>query len=1368
MANSKKPKKENKTMEKKTKVQTAQKQQLDVLIKMIWAVCAYSVFLAAAVLMSPTGVQKKAPQTLESKALQHISQTYDIDSKTLKHDGTVYDNNKQFIYFTQEYQGIPVYNSRSVVYVNKGNYDYVKLNYREVEDLDVNQTITETEATTAIKNSLASEVYYEEIEDEGRIGHSDLPRPVGYYDITGEYQEYDFSAIDISTLKTSSSKLIIYSSGTKNYFAYKIDLPLMKELPAQFTFFVDAASGEVIDFKDNLMFYDISGTVTGMEWEDPFTDGIQLEKPLPSQYVDISGQQVITDNEGNYSGSGTSLSALLQGSWVNVYNDQLEESQHTFAPVSDTVHDWNWDADDTSYLDEESNVFYQVNRIFDYITGIGAHEMIFNMTANVNIDQHCNAYYSTEEPSVNFFEAGNGCESTGVISDVILHEYGHGIVHELNPALLEEGYWDQSGNIHEAIADYWACTVNDNPDQGEGFHIGDPNGLRICNSDDRYPEDYNPEPHSGCQILSGALWDVREEFSKEVLDPMIVQALRLLPINYVEILESLLVVDDDNGDLSDGTPQIASFCDAFWDHGIFSQYCLGHTSSPVAIIDSPVNGTIASQQINIVGTVGGADQDAFDRYTIEWGVGEDPTSWSSEGVILQNGGLQEMYNDTLGSVEIDPIEEDNYTIKLTVYTENSEIAVQVNITIDDTLQNGWPFYFDSVEGHKPETSPTIVDLDQNGTNEMLFASHKGQLYALQSDGTALPGWPVTLEHGNPLNYSGSSSVAVADINNDGLLEVVVVDAPLNGNVYTKAFDAQGNELWRKYMSTLFGVPGQVTAYTSPVIVNLDGDEELEIISGSYNKIFVLDHNGEVIPGWPVQIDNEYDEGRYYSFKYSAPAVADLDGDGAVEITILGNFSLPGSGSLMKLFAFSNNGYVLPGWPRYTGSYNTNSPSIGDIDDDGKLEIVLSVSKSWHAPPDEDEPEPPYGPWINAYEANGSFTDGWPMTINEAGEQSQINGISSAVLGDIDSDELIEVVAGTGRNESYIPPQHAALAVEGNGTVIDGWPAVAETFVKRSEAIIGDVSGNGILDIVRATYFRLNGWDNSGSVIDQFPKHLSGETSNNPAMGDLDGDGDIEVAIGDDLGYMYVWDLDALYDPEMIAWPMFRHDIQNTGNYHFGEEEVVEDPPLESMGTNPSFEIDDGTDFYPDWDRDDAIILNSIPDGYATSLYCDEPGCSISVTLDDLVKYHNNYSAKLDTVNTDAYLVQDIPVEYGRRYKVTGYVKTDCEDENCYGTILTECKGLNEAGEHEAIWSGCGLHTPTEDITRLYGDNDWTQIILNVNADNREAEFLRVACYNSPSADGTGTVWCDSFEVEDIGIIKPTEEEDTPSDTLPTR
>ena len=47
------PQNKEKPMEKQTKIQTAQKQQLDVLIKMIWAVCAYSVFLAVAVLMSP-------------------------------------------------------------------------------------------------------------------------------------------------------------------------------------------------------------------------------------------------------------------------------------------------------------------------------------------------------------------------------------------------------------------------------------------------------------------------------------------------------------------------------------------------------------------------------------------------------------------------------------------------------------------------------------------------------------------------------------------------------------------------------------------------------------------------------------------------------------------------------------------------------------------------------------------------------------------------------------------------------------------------------------------------------------------------------------------------------------------------------------------------------------------------------------------------------------------------------------------------------------------------------------------------------------------------------------------------------------------
>jgi hypothetical protein len=1431
MDNSNKSKVKNKTMDnkpKEIKVQTAQKQQLDVMIKMIWAVCAYSVFLAAAVLMTPTGVQRKTPQTLESKALQHISINYDIDSKTLKHERTVYDNNKQFIYFTQEYQGIPVYNSRSVVYVNKGNYDYVKLNYNEVGDFDTSMVMPKTLANDVVKQELANLISHAQLETEEPFedGFGGI-MPQSYYDIAGNLREYDYSQISDEDVVTTSTDLLIYKNDKKNYLTYKIDLPLLDKLPAQFTFFVDAQTGELINAVDNLKFYNISGTVTGMEWEDPFTDSVQLEKQLSNQYIDFDSQQERTDDEGYYSGSGSNLEATLQGPYVSVFNYQESESEHSKSFNGDSTHNWNWDADDTSYLDEESNVFYHVNRIFDYIVGIGAYEMIFNMTAKVNKNATCNAFYNTAGPSINFYQAGNGCESTGVISDIILHEYGHGIVHALDPTVTYAGYWDQPGNIHEAISDYWACTVNNNPNQGEGFFVDDPNGLRVCNSDDIFPDDYDPEPHSGPQILSGALWDIREEIGKEVLDPMIIQALRLQPIYFIEILESLLIVDDDNGNLLDGTPNISTICSAFSNHGINYGYCAGYTDDPLAIVVDPEPGNVISGMVDITGTAypsegddlvsytllldeqelgvftdsvvegtlmvefdtsefsegehtlklvvtdsdeeksveveividnaaitnpvsssvfypgeiitinGTAAGSEFVDYVIEWSAETNPDNWQTTGITLADGGLIAVMNDALGSWNTSSLSEsDIYYLRLTVNFGDESSETDTNdIFLEFNLQEGFPY---SIGPPDYMGNPKIVDLNGDGQKEIITLSRDGNLYVIQSNGENFPGWPVLVDTYN----NHISSPAIADINGDGVLDIIV---RRNGKLVV--LNISGETIWERQINPA----GYTLGYTisSPVIFDLDGDGNNEIIVGTDEQLYVVDSEGEDYPGWPVEIAETEGAG------YATPAVADLNGDGNAEIVARIVYMHDGQNE-HKVGIFSKDGDEVGNHifncPNSISSYSM-SPVIGDIDGDEMPDIVYSCYVG-------------YREWMfYVQRMNGTIKNQWSATY----VMGDGMGLS---LGNVNDDDLLDIVFSGGREFLNNSANTPVVITDYNENIKKIYSYLGPT-PRNSEVMLLDLDNNLVADalvnILSEDYSvnKLVAFDSDGEIPDNFPRYYNSlqpfRENEGIAVDDLDGDGDLEIVSVTHNGSVYAWDLDIEYNSQTMEWPMFRHDIQNTGNYHF----VVPETVATTILKNSSFEIDAGIDFYPNYDRDDATALNVIPDGYIPDLNCTEPGCSISITLDDLVKYHSNYSAKLDTVNTHTYLAQDIPIEHNRRYKVTGYVKTDCDDENCHGTILTECKGLNEAGEHPAIWDNCALNTVDTDITRLYGDNDWTQISFNVAADNANAEFLRVVCYNSPNTGGTGTVWCDSFEVEDIGIIKPDEEDDTPSENLPT-
>lgn len=187
--------------------------------------------------------------------------------------------------------------------------------------------------------------------------------------------------------------------------------------------------------------------------------------------------------------------------------------------------------------------------------------------------------------------------------------------------------------------------------------------------------------------------------------------------------------------------------------------------------------------------------------------------------------------------------------------------------------------------------------------------------------------------------------------------------------------------------------------------------------------------------------------------------------------------------------------------------------------------------------------------------------------------------------------------------------------------------------------------------------------------------------------------------------------------------------------------------------NPSFEWDYGNDFFPNYDMDNRTAGDMKPDGWRQSSW---PGL-----MDNIEKHTGQYSARLDRTENNsnrAYLSEDIPVVNGKSYRISGWVKTACLDNDCFGTITTECL----KSDHSNKWTGCGLNLPEGNIARVTGFSDWQYIEFNVTADTPEAAYLRVLCYNSPNQNGLGlgTVWCDDLSVTEtnqsgsISVTRP--------------
>ena len=80
--------------------------------------------------------------------------------------------------------------------------------------------------------------------------------------------------------------------------------------------------------------------------------------------------------------------------------------------------------------------FYDVNRAKEIGRGWLPSNTWLNakLTANVNLNQTCNAYWNGS--TINFFRSGGGCANTGELPGVSLHEWGHGLDSQRRQRLL--------------------------------------------------------------------------------------------------------------------------------------------------------------------------------------------------------------------------------------------------------------------------------------------------------------------------------------------------------------------------------------------------------------------------------------------------------------------------------------------------------------------------------------------------------------------------------------------------------------------------------------------------------------------------------------------------------------------------------------------------------------------------------------------------------------------------------------------------------------------------------------------------------------------------------------------------------------------
>lgn len=237
------------------------------------------------------------------------------------------------------------------------------------------------------------------------------------------------------------------------------------------------------------------------------------------------------------------------------------------------------------------------------------------------------------------------------------------------------------------------------------------------------------------------------------------------------------------------------------------------------------------------------------------------------------------------------------------------------------------------------SSPAIADLNGDGIREIVFGTSAGHVYAIHADSSIV--WDFAV------NGLASSSPAVGDVIPGGGLEVVVAAA--NDSVYVLTASGQRAPGWPRPLELTPGngrVPSPVLA---PLLAPM-GDARFDVIAcGTDGHLAAWDPQGNLLPGFSGLTLGAATE--------ASPAVADLDGDGSLEILI--------GAEDRRLYAFHAGGSPVSGFPIEIGAEARSTPAIWDLDKDGGTDIVLA---GWdHA--------------IHAWRYPGSFLSSamfWPM------------------------------------------------------------------------------------------------------------------------------------------------------------------------------------------------------------------------------------------------------------------------------------------------------------------------------------------------------------------------------------------------------
>ncbi len=530
-------------------------------------------------------------------------------------------------------------------------------------------------------------------------------------------------------------------------------------------------------------------------------------------------------------------------------------------------------------------------------------------------------------------------------------------------------------------------------------------------------------------------------------------------------------------------------------------------------------------------------------------------------------------------------------------------------------------------------SPLLYDINHDGFKEIIIGDMAGYVYCFDHLGNKLweyyagdafdktvspiPDWfnPEVKNNNSVGNVTIQSSCAAGDIDGDGIPDIICgvggfVDAGSGGANGTTTgfgpvgqggililnadgtlkmlirgwdtFDGLGNAIQDGFSDGVFSTPG---------LADFDNDGRLDfVVGGTDQNIYgykigfkdtTFDSNGNKIrffhpPGkdglWAIPLnevdddgDGKYNEDPIGCFNpFSTSVVCNADGDNKINED---EFE----------------------WPFRVTDTIVSSPALSDISNNGVPDIIIGSDWSGALPlkgdrknviTDTDTPGAStnlHGGIIRAIASSGQEIGKFPRWIEQV-------VWSSPAVADINGDGKKEIFVGTGFvfEDSGGFKGKGIYAYNSDGTAFLPGKSPYGLFAATNDAIfaspaIGDINGDGHLEIVAADFSGyVYAWDRNGNILPGFPmlplqefaasigdqSAAHQQIRSSPILADVDGDGKPEIILG--VG----WSIVAIKGDGTLV-PAFRYGHTN---FTCGTTSVFAPPAAADLDNNGKIDL----------------------------------------------------------------------------------------------------------------------------------------------------------------------------------------------------